>query len=69
MENDGGWDLSMPRYCPDYRPTDILKGNYFTEKYSWLRLAVHRCDPKEMIQEYIGGEVNLQNKKCASREE
>ena len=59
--NIGGWDVSMPNYCPDYRSTDILKGNYFTNKYSWLRLAVHRCDPNEII--------NGKNKSCASKEE
>ena len=49
IEFEGGWDLSAPHYCPEYKATDIFKGNYFTDKYSWLRLAVHRCDPTEII--------------------
>ena len=56
----------MPHYCPDYRSTDLFKGNYYTHKYSWLRLAVYRCDPHEMIQDEEG---KMKNKKCASREE
>ena len=54
----------MPNYCADYRSTDFIKGNYYTDKYSWLRLAVHRCDPHEII---IENEVE-KNKTCASRE-
>ena len=58
----------MPHYCPDYRSTDLFKGNYYTHthKYYWLRLAVHRCDPHEMIEDE---EEKMKNKKCASREE
>ena len=65
IENDGGWDISMPHYCPDYRSTDIIKGNYYSNKYSWLRLAVHRCDPNDLI---IENKVE-KNKTCASKEE
>ena len=55
----------MPNYCPDYRSTDFIKGNYYTDKYSWLRLAIHRCDPHEIIIEN-GVKKNIT---CASREE
>ena len=65
IEHEGGWDIkSNPHFCPDYRPNDIMKGNYYTEKYSWLRLAVHRCDPNEKILE----DGVIKNKVCASRE-
>ena len=64
VEFNNLWDFSMPNYCADYRSTDIIKGNYYTDKYSWLRLAVHRCDPHEII---IENEVE-KNKTCASRE-
>ena len=65
INSTGGWDISMPNYCPDYRPTDIFKGNYFSKKYSWLRLAVHRCNPNETsIEDGV-----VKNKECASREE
>lgn len=64
-EYDNGWDVKAPHFCPEYKSSDFIKGNYYTEKYSWLRLAVHRCDPTELI------EINnvVQNKTCASREE
>ena len=42
-------------YCPDFRDQDIMVGGFDSKykKYSWLRMAMHRCDPKK--------------NKCASR--
>ena len=46
---DGNWDMSATHFCPEFRPTDIMRGSYYTKKYSWLRLAVHRCNPNEIV--------------------
>ena len=64
-ESDNGWDFKAPMYCPEFKSTDILKGSYYTKQYSWLRLAVHRCDPTEKVM--IDG--RMRNKQCASRQE
>ena len=63
-ENDNGWDFTAPLFCPDFKETDILKGSYYSAKYSWLRLIVHRCDPTEKVKNKYGRTVN---KKCATR--
>lgn len=65
FEFDGNWDLSAPTFCPDFKDTDILRGSYYTKKYSWLRLAVHRCDPNDLIMKN-GRKVR---KTCASKSE
>ena len=57
--------MSAVIFCPEYRDNDIFKGSYYSDKYSWLRLAVHRCDPTDLIEK--NGE--LVNKTCASHEE
>ena len=44
-------------YCPDFGEEDILYGDYVNSKYSWLRLVVHKCDPKKR---------SLVGKKCES---
>ena len=62
-ENDNEWDYSSTMFCPDFKDTDILKGSYFAPKYSWLRLIVHRCDPKDKVMK----NGVLVNKECASR--
>ena len=48
-EYDGGWVANATMFCPNYTESDILFGSYYTQRYSWLRLAVHRCDPREKI--------------------
>ena len=60
-----GWDLGATLFCPKYGENDILKGDYYSEKASWLRFIVHRCDPNDTVM--IDGE--LKNKRCASRDE
>ena len=64
-EHDGGWKADATRFCPDYSDSDILFGSFYTERYSWLRLAVHRCDPREKI--LVNGRTV--NKQCASIKE
>ena len=60
-----GYDQSATKFCPKYGKNDILYGSFYTDKYAWLRLAVHRCDPNELVMK-DGKEMN---KTCASREE
>ena len=64
-EFDGGWDQNSTFFCPDYGKDDLLYGGYYSEKYSWLRLVIHRCDPNEIIV------VNKKKvkKSCATRDE
>ena len=57
--------MSATMFCPDYRATDILLGSFYTKKFSWLRLGVHRCDPDE----YIIKNGRKVKKTCASRRE
>ena len=43
------WDNSATKFCPKYNGTELFGGSYYSEKYSWLRLGVHRCDPTEIV--------------------
>ena len=63
--NDNGWSMSATMWCPKFKETDILRGSFYSTKYSWLRLAVHRCDPNETIIK----NGKKQKKKCASKDE
>ena len=65
FENNGNWDLSATSFCPEFRETDIMRGSYYTKRFSWLRLAVHRCDPNDLIKK---GD-KMVKKTCASRED
>jgi hypothetical protein len=46
-------------YCPDWTDDHNLLGTYRHNIHSWVRLAVHKCDPERRAK--IG-------KKCASDE-
>ena len=59
------WDFTATEFCPEFKPSDILMANYYSKKYSWLRLAVHRCDPNEIIMKN-GRKIR---KTCASKAE
>jgi hypothetical protein len=40
------WRNGIPKYyCPDFDESHILHGSFYADKYSWLRLAIHVCDP------------------------
>ena len=54
-DNDNGWDHSATLFCPEFKQTDIMKGDYYSEKSSWLRFIVHRCDPTDKV--LIDGKV------------
>lgn len=41
------WSIGQHFFCPDYSDSDFLYGDYYQAKASWLRLAVHKCDPKK----------------------
>jgi len=32
-------------YCPDFNDNHFIYGDYSTTQYSWLKLAIHYCDP------------------------
>ena len=55
----GVWDQSATKFCPKYNG-EIFGGSYYLQKYSWLRLAVHRCNSSEIIN--VNGKK--QNKTC-----
>ena len=41
-------ESSIKQYCPVYNETKhFLYGNFYTQKYSWMRLAMHFCDSSE----------------------
>ena len=54
------WYGKALQYCPEYRPNDLLFGDFYTVKQSWMRLVVHRCNVEER---------KLVNKTCAPRDE
>ena len=60
-DEGGAWDVSATKFCPNYND-EIFGGSYYLKKYSWLRLAVHRCDPNDQIT--VGGQKI--KKKCKS---
>ena len=63
IENAGKndlWNMKQKYLCPKFKETDILYGDYYSPKSSWLRLVVHKCDEKKRKEE---------GKECASDEE
>ena len=61
-ENKDEWSLDLNVYCPDYKESDFLFGDYQTEKRSFLYLAIHYCDQDKLDK------LDM-NKTCKSREE
>lgn len=59
---------NVKQYCPDYGANDFLYGNYYSAKFSWLRLALHFCDDSaEARKERLtAGKKHLD---CKSKEE
>jgi hypothetical protein len=49
-----------PIYCPDWSNQHVMFSNWEKEKYTWFRLAVHKCDPERRA---------LKGKTCASEDE
>ena len=37
----------IKKYCPVWKKSDFLYGDYYQNKSSWLRLALHKCDQKK----------------------
>lgn len=54
------WNVGQIYYCPDYKDSDFLYSDYDQEKASWMRLAIHECDPKKRA---------LEGKKCKSKKQ
>ena len=46
--NMGIWDAGQQHYCPEFSEDDVVYGNYYSEEYSFVRLAVHECDPMSL---------------------
>lgn len=59
-EKNDLWNLKQKYLCPKFSETDILYGDYYSSKSSWLRLVVHKCDAKKRLSE---------GKTCATDEE
>ena len=34
-------------YCPKFNESHYIHGGFNSDKYSWLRLAIHLCDDSE----------------------
>jgi len=55
------WSLGINQYCPDYRNSDFMYGDWYTDKYSYMQLKIHychndtnsQCETKENIDEYF----------------
>ena len=44
-QSNTSWRKSdVKQYCPDYSDHHFLYGNFYTKRFSWLRLALHFCD-------------------------
>ena len=63
-DGDSPWDHTATKFCPNFK-NEIFGGSYYEEKYSWLRLAVHRCNKNDTIT--IAGQKK--KKTCKSHEE
>ena len=59
---------NVKQYCPDYDDGHFLYGNYYTTRFSWLRLALHFCDdtPEGKLDRIQAGKQYID---CKSREE
>lgn len=60
------WKTGIPKYyCPDFNETHIIHGAFWAPKFSWLRLAIHACDPSDEAK----AKRSVENKECKSFEE
>lgn len=42
---DQAWSgTGIKYYCPDFNETHFIHGGFWTDKYSWLRIALHLCE-------------------------
>ena len=46
-EKNDLWNMKQKYLCPKFSESDILYGDYYSTKSSWLRLVVHKCDEKK----------------------
>lgn len=66
---NASWRKSnVKQYCPDYSDGHFLYGNFYTERFSWLRVALHFCD--DTVEGRAGREAaGKKHVDCKSREE
>ena len=43
-EEQDEWSVGTNVYCPDFKKTDFLFGDYGTAKRSYFHVAIHYCD-------------------------
>jgi len=43
-EKADAWSVNHQVYCPDYKEDHFIYGDYTSDQFSWLKLAVHYCD-------------------------
>lgn len=55
------------QYCPDYGDAHFLYGNFYTTRFSWLRLALHFCDDTPQGEEERR-KAGRRHVKCAGRD-
>lgn len=60
------WMVGVPKfYCPYFDETHIIHGAFWASKFSWLRLAIHVCDPSEEAK----AKRSTPNKECKTEQE
>lgn len=60
------WKTGIPKYyCPDFDESHFIHGAFWAPKFSWLRLAIHVCDPSEEAKALRSEE----NKECKTEQE
>jgi len=43
-EKADAWSQDVNIYCPNFEADHFLYGDYTSDKFSWLKLAIHYCD-------------------------
>jgi hypothetical protein len=62
------WRGTPNYYCPDFDNSHFIHGGFYSDKFSWMRLALHICDsrPEAKIKRISEGKTHID---CANEVE
>ena len=62
------WRGTPNYYCPDFDNSHFIHGGFYSDKFSWMRMALHICDsrPEAKIKRISEGKTYID---CANEVE